>query len=71
MIASIEITVKLLADVARFAMIQFRPTRSVRAEDLFHPRQLALCEGRVVQLRWIDAASAFLRHAPPTTHWEE
>ena len=39
MVALIKIVVELLADVARFAILQFRPPRSVQAENLFLRRQ--------------------------------
>jgi hypothetical protein len=33
MVALIKIAVKLLADAARFAMLLFRPTQSIRRQD--------------------------------------
>jgi len=40
-IALAKIAVLLLADAARFAILLFRPTRSIQAENLFLRRQLA------------------------------
>jgi hypothetical protein len=44
MVALIRIAVQLLADVIAFAVLLFRPTQSVQAENLFLRRQLALLE---------------------------
>jgi putative transposase len=57
MAALINILVQLLADVARFVVLQFRPTRVVEAENLFLRRQLALFKERGVKPRRVDAAT--------------
>ena len=57
MAALINIIVQLLADVARFVILQFRPTRSVQAENLFLRRQLALFKERGIKPRRVDAAT--------------
>ena len=51
MVALIKIAVRLLADAAWFAILLFRPTQSVQAENLFLRRQLALFKERGFQLR--------------------
>jgi hypothetical protein len=56
MVALIKIAVQLLADGAWFAILLFRPSQSVQAENLFLRRQLALFKERAVQPRRIDAA---------------
>ena len=57
MVALIKIVVELLADVARFAILQFRPPRSVQAENLFLRRQLGLFKERGITPRRVDAAT--------------
>jgi transposase InsO family protein len=57
MAALINIIVQLLADVARFVILQFRSTRSVQAENLFLRRQLALFRERGIRPRRVDAAT--------------
>ena len=57
MVGLIKIAVQLLGDAARFAILLFRPTQSVQAENLFLRRQLALFKERGVQPRRIDAAT--------------
>jgi putative transposase len=56
-VALIKIAVQLLADAAWFAILLFRPTQSVQAENLFLRRQLALYKERGVKPRRIDAAT--------------
>ena len=57
MVALIKMVVQLMADVARYFCLQFRPTRSVQAENLFLRRQLALFKERGVKPRRVDAAT--------------
>ena len=57
MAAPINIIVQLLADVVRFVIVQFRSTRSVKAENLFLRRQLALFKERGIKPRRVDAAT--------------
>ena len=57
MVAFIKIAVQLLADAARFAILLFRPTQSVQAENLFLGRQLALFKERGIQPRRVDSAT--------------
>src|SRR6266404_8889685 len=57
MVAFIKIVVQLLADIARFAIPQFRPTRSAQAENLFLRRQLGLFKERGIKPRRVDAAT--------------
>ena len=57
MVALIKIITELLADVARFAILQFRPTRWVQAENLFLRRQLGLFKERGIKPRRVDAAT--------------
>jgi len=57
MVALIKIAVQLLADAIAIAVLLFRPTQSVQAENLFLRRQLALFRERGVQPRRIDAAT--------------
>jgi hypothetical protein len=62
MVALIKIAVQLLADAARFAILIFRPTRSIQAENLFLRRQLALYSvafGRDGLIRRQELASRF------------
>ena len=54
MVALIKIAVQLFADVARFAILLLRPTRSVQAENLFLRRQLALFKERGIKERGIQ-----------------
>jgi len=56
-IALAKIAVLLLADAARFAILLFRPTRSIQAENLFLRRQLALYRERGVRPRRVDPAT--------------
>jgi putative transposase len=57
MAAMINIIVQLLADVVRLIVLQFRPTRSVQAENLFLRRPLALFKERGIKPRRVDAAA--------------
>ena len=57
MVALVKIFVQLLTDVTRFAILQFRPTRSVEAENLFLRRQLGLFKERGIKPRRVDAAT--------------
>ena len=57
MVALINIVVQLISDVARFVVLQFRPTRSVQAENLFLRRQLSLFKERGIKPRRMDAAT--------------
>src|SRR6202521_160780 len=57
MVALIRIAVHLLADGAWLAILRFRSTQSVQAENLFLRRQLALFKERGIQPRRIDAAT--------------
>ena len=57
MVALIRIAVQLLADAACLAILLFRPTQSLQAENLFLRRQLALFKERGIQPRRIDAAT--------------
>ena len=57
MVALIRIAVQLLADAAGFAILLFRPTRSVEAENLFLRRQLGLFKERGIKPRRVDAAT--------------
>jgi len=57
MVGLIKIAVQLVGDGARFAILLFRPTQSVQAENLFLRRQLALFKEHGVQPRRIDAAT--------------
>jgi transposase InsO family protein len=57
MVALIQIAVQLLADVARLAILLFRLTKAVQAENLFLRRQLALFKERRIQPWRIDAAT--------------
>ena len=53
----IKIAVQLLADAACLAILLFRPTQSIEAENLFLRRQLALFKEHGVRPRRIDAAT--------------
>jgi putative transposase len=57
MVVLLKIAIQPLADVVGFAVLPFRPTQSVQAENLFLRRQLALYRERGVQPRRIDAAT--------------
>jgi len=57
MVALIKIVVQLLVDAAGFAILLFRPTQSVKAENLFLRRQLGLFKERGVQQRRVDVAT--------------
>ena len=57
MAALINIIVQLLADFARFVILQFRPTRPIQAENLFLRRQLALFKERGIKPRRVDTAT--------------
>jgi putative transposase len=57
MVALINVIVQLLADIAWFVILQFRPMRSVQAENLFLRRQLALFKERGIKPRRVDAAT--------------
>src|SRR5450631_3580812 len=57
MVAFIKIVVQLITDVARLVVLQFRPTRSVQAENLFLRRQLGLFKERGIKPRRVDAAT--------------
>ena len=57
MVALIKIAVRLVADAASLAILLFRSTHAVQAENLFLRRQLALFKERSVQPRRIDAAT--------------
>ena len=57
MVALIKIVVQMIIDVARFVILQFRPTRSVQAENLFLRRQLGLFKERGIKPRRVDAAT--------------
>ena len=52
----LKILVYLLADAVRYVALLFRSTNSLRAENLFLRRQLALFMERGVRLCRIDAA---------------
>jgi hypothetical protein len=56
-IALLEITRRLLADVLWFVIVAFRPTRVVAAENLFLRRQLAMYVERGVKPRRPDVAT--------------
>lgn len=56
MLAFVKIVIHLVADVVRFAILLFRPMRSLQAANLFLRRQLALFKERGVKPRRIDAA---------------
>ena len=55
--ALIRIIVQLFLDVARFAVLQLRSTRSVEAENLFLRRKLGLFKERGVKPQRVDAAT--------------
>ena len=57
MVALLRIAACLIEDVVRLAVQLFRSSSSVRAENLFLRRQLALYVERGVRPRRIDAAS--------------
>ena len=57
MIALLEVSRQLLADVLRFAIVALRPTRVVSAENLFLRRQLATYVERGVKPRRPDVAT--------------
>jgi transposase InsO family protein len=57
MVALIKIAVRLVADAAWLAILLFRSTHAVQAENLFLRRQLALFKERGIQPRRIDAAT--------------
>ena len=57
MAALIKMIVQLLADVARFVILQFRSTQSVQVENLFLRRQLALFKERGIKPRRVDVAT--------------
>ena len=57
MIALLEVSLQLLADVLRFAIVALRPTRVVSAENLFLRRQLAMYVERGVKPRRPDVAT--------------
>jgi hypothetical protein len=57
MIALIKIAISLLSDVSRFAVLLFRPTGALMAENLFLRRQLALYQERGVRPHRIDGAT--------------
>jgi transposase InsO family protein len=57
MIALIKIAVQLLSDVCGFAILLFRPSGALVAENLFLRRQLALYQERGVKPRRVDAAT--------------
>ena len=57
MVALIKIAVQLLVDVARLAILQFRPMRSVEAENLFLRRRLGLFRERDTKPRRVDAVT--------------
>ena len=57
MVAVLKIAVCVLADAFRFVALLFRSTQSLRAENLFLRRQLALFMERGVRPRRLDAAS--------------
>ena len=57
MVALIKIIVQLVVDVARFAVLQSRSTRSVEAENLFLRRQLGLFRERGIKPRRVDSAT--------------
>jgi putative transposase len=56
-VAALKIAVCVLADAFRFVAFLFRSTHSLRAENLFLRRQLALFMERGVRPRRVDAAS--------------
>ena len=56
-IALLEVSRQLLADVLRFAIVALRPTRVVSAENLFLRRQLAMYVERGVKPRRPDVAT--------------
>ena len=66
-VALIRIAVELLADAACLAILLFRPTQSIEAENLFLRRQLALFKERGVRPRRIDAANSNQLGAPRKT----
>jgi hypothetical protein len=57
MFVLIKVAAQLLADAAWLAILLFRSTKAVQAENLFLRRQLALFKERGVQARRIDAAT--------------
>jgi putative transposase len=57
MAALINIILQVLGDVTRFVILQLRPTRSVRTENLFLRRQLAPFKERGINPRQVDAAT--------------
>jgi hypothetical protein len=57
MIALIKIAISLLSDACRLAVLLFRPSGALMAENLFLRRQLALYQERGVKPHRIDAAT--------------
>ena len=57
MIALAHIVFQFLADLLGLVALSFRPRRSVKAENLFLRRQLALYKERGIKPRRIDAAT--------------
>jgi transposase len=57
MVTLIRIALRLIEDALRWVLLLFRSTESVRAENLFLRRQLALYVERGVQPRRVDAAT--------------
>ena len=57
MITLAKVVVRLIEDALRWVVVLFRATDSVRAENLFLRRQLALFLERGVRPRRIDAAT--------------
>ena len=57
MVTLIKIVAQLLADVAQFAVLQFRSTLSVEAENLFLRWQLDLFKERGIKPRRADAVT--------------
>lgn len=57
MVALVKIIVRLFTDIVGFVFLQFRPTRSVQAENLFLRRRLALFKERGIRPRRVDPAT--------------
>ena len=55
MVVLAKIAFQLFADVARFVILLFRPTRPVQTENLFLRRQLALFKERGIQPGRVDS----------------
>jgi putative transposase len=70
MVTLVRIALRLIEDASRSVLLLFRSTGSVRAENLFLRRQLALYIERGVQPHRLDAATrvslALLARQPAT-----